>query len=525
MFTLDGQTYPLRDLADTLGLPRTGRPAPRAAARADRQPVAGRHVALAVDEIVNSRDAVVKTLGTHLRRVPGVWGATLLGDGTVVLILNPADLAGAADEPRSRMAADAPPAAENEPYNVLIVDDSLSMRHVLSVAVKQRRLERDAGARRPRGARARRIARRVRPISSCSTSRCRGWTASSSCRRSARRRASADLPIVMLTSRGGDKHRDKAKALGATDYMVKPFQEDTLVSNIDRLVQAVAAGRPEGRLMIRVAIADDSPFTCKLLASYLEEGGDCRVVGIAHDAQSTIELISARTSPDVLTLDLQMPGGDGLDLLRELADEPPVSVVVISGVTRLAAATTLRALELGAVDFVLKYTPGAPVSRASLRREIVAKVKAAAAAHPATARRRPRSAAARRAAAAPVARRPRVGRGPRDFGRRRDRDRRVDGRTERDRRAARPAARRLRRRRCVIVQHLPASFTAPFAAQLSRHTRCACAWPRPATASSRAWSLVAPGRVAPRRPARRPRLDLQTPAANATSIGRRSTSR
>ena len=60
-----------------------------------------RRVALAVDEILNSRDAVVKTLGTHLRRVHGVWGATLLGDGTVVLILNPADLAGAADEPRS----------------------------------------------------------------------------------------------------------------------------------------------------------------------------------------------------------------------------------------------------------------------------------------------------------------------------------------------------------------------------------------------------------------------------------------
>ena len=134
--------------------------------------------------------------------------------------------------------------------------------------------------------------------------------------------------------------------------------------------------------MINVAIADDSPFTCKLLASYVEDGGECKVVGLAHDAQSTIELIR-RETPDVLTLDLQMPGGDGLDLLRLLADEPPVSIVVISGVTRLAAATTLKALELGAVDFILKYSPDAPISRASLRREIIAKVKAAAAAHPA----------------------------------------------------------------------------------------------------------------------------------------------
>ena len=133
--------------------------------------------------------------------------------------------------------------------------------------------------------------------------------------------------------------------------------------------------------MIRVAIADDSPFTCRLLTSYVEEGGECSVVGVAHDARSTLELIRQET-PDVLTLDLQMPGGDGLDLLRQLSAEPAVSVVVISGVTRLAAATTLRALELGAVDFVLKYTPGAPVSRASLRREIVAKVKIAAATLP-----------------------------------------------------------------------------------------------------------------------------------------------
>ena len=82
--------------------------------------------------------------------------------------------------------------------------------------------------------------------------------------------------------------------------------------------------------MINVAIADDSPFTCKLLAAYVEDGGECRVVGMAHDAQSTLDLIR-RETPDVLTLDLQMPGADGLDLLRQLASEPPVSVVVISG--------------------------------------------------------------------------------------------------------------------------------------------------------------------------------------------------
>ncbi|HEX6161958.1 MAG TPA: chemotaxis protein CheW, partial [Vicinamibacterales bacterium] len=133
VFTLDGRTYPLIDLAAALGLPR-------AADAPAVQPVlianlSQRRIALAVDEIINSRDAVVKTLGTHLKRVPGIWGATLLGDGTVVLILNPADLAGAAEGP---VVVRKPAIThDREPYQVLIVDDSLSMRHVLSVAVKK----------------------------------------------------------------------------------------------------------------------------------------------------------------------------------------------------------------------------------------------------------------------------------------------------------------------------------------------------------------------------------------------------
>jgi two-component system chemotaxis response regulator CheB len=217
--------------------------------------------------------------------------------------------------------------------------------------------------------------------------------------------------------------------------------------------------------VISVAIADDSPFTCKLLASYVEEGGECRVVGLAHDAQSTIELIR-RETPDVLTLDLQMPGGDGLDLLRQLANEPPVSIVVISGVTRLAAATTLKALELGAVDFILKYTPDAPVSRASLRREIIAKVKAAAAAHPA------RRAAPAVAPAAVLPQAPRAV--PRSATPLDASGVVIIGASTGGPTAVGELMQQLTadfRLPCVIVQHLPASFTAPFTAQLKRHSR------------------------------------------------------
>jgi two-component system chemotaxis response regulator CheB len=222
--------------------------------------------------------------------------------------------------------------------------------------------------------------------------------------------------------------------------------------------------------VIRVAIADDSPFTCNLLASYIEEGGDCEVVGVAHDARSTVDLVK-RAVPDVLTLDLQMPGGDGLELLRTITEDVPISVVVISGITRLAAATTLHALELGAVDFVLKFTPGAPVSRASLKREILTKIKLAAAARPTTRRPASTPAAADTAARGGVAIksfRPPVA--ANNVGAV------IIGASTGGPKAISELLQQLPREfptPCVIVQHLPAMFTAPFAAQLSRHARIA----------------------------------------------------
>jgi chemosensory pili system protein ChpA (sensor histidine kinase/response regulator) len=233
---VSGQTYPLRDLASTLGLPRAAEsPAVMPALVVN---LGGRHVALLVDEIVQSRDAVVKTLGSHLRRVPGIWGATLLGDGTVILILNPVDLAGAADAAHpAPIVPRRPGVADKAPYDVLIVDDSLSMRHVLSNAVKK------AGW---NPLQARDGVEALALLTKATTPpdlvlldiempRMDGYEFLSTVRAQA---AFARLPIVMLTSRGGDKHRDKAMSLGASGYVVKPFQEEALLRDIDRLVRA-----------------------------------------------------------------------------------------------------------------------------------------------------------------------------------------------------------------------------------------------------------------------------------------------
>ncbi len=150
--------------------------------------------------------------------------------------------------------------------------------------------------------------------------------------------------------------------------------------------------------MIRVVIADDSAFTRRVLRSYLDEVPDIQVVAEAGDPEAAVRAVG-ETRPDVVTLDLRMKGGDGLETLRRILAVAPVSALVISGVTaHTSAAATLRALELGAFDVILKYTPGVATNPETLRREVVAKVRAAAAARVA------RAASGARLQAAPAAR-------------------------------------------------------------------------------------------------------------------------
>jgi two-component system chemotaxis response regulator CheB len=128
---------------------------------------------------------------------------------------------------------------------------------------------------------------------------------------------------------------------------------------------------------IRVVVADDSPFVCRLLKGHLESSPDVRVVGTALDGPRALEL-TRELRPDAVTLDLGMPGMSGLEVLDRLMRHHPVPVLVISGVSRQAADLALEALRRGAVDFIFKYTPGVDTDAEALRREIVAKVRTAA---------------------------------------------------------------------------------------------------------------------------------------------------
>jgi two-component system chemotaxis response regulator CheB len=146
---------------------------------------------------------------------------------------------------------------------------------------------------------------------------------------------------------------------------------------------------------IRVAIVDDSAFVRQVLTALLEADGSFEVVGTAADPYEARDLIKA-TNPDVLTLDVEMPRMDGLTFLGNLMRLRPVPTVMVSTLTEHGADATLRALELGAVDYVPKPTSTDPAAFHAVAADLVEKLKVAAGARirmlPAAA---PRPAAAR----------------------------------------------------------------------------------------------------------------------------------
>ncbi len=127
----------------------------------------------------------------------------------------------------------------------------------------------------------------------------------------------------------------------------------------------------------KVLIIDDSALIRQLLSELLSQDADLEVVGTAGDPYAAWEKIK-KLNPDVLTLDVEMPRMDGLTFLQKLMQAHPLPVVMVSSLTEKGCETTLRALELGAVDFVAK--PKIDVSKATveLADEILAKVKTAA---------------------------------------------------------------------------------------------------------------------------------------------------
>jgi two-component system chemotaxis response regulator CheB len=128
---------------------------------------------------------------------------------------------------------------------------------------------------------------------------------------------------------------------------------------------------------VRVLIIDDSAMMRSFLREVLSESDEIEVVGTAPDAQTARRKIKL-LDPDVLTLDIEMPGMDGLTFLEHLMRLRPMPVLMVSSLTQNGAAATLRALDLGAADFVAKPQLDMESAWPEFRSEVVRKVVGAA---------------------------------------------------------------------------------------------------------------------------------------------------
>ena len=128
---------------------------------------------------------------------------------------------------------------------------------------------------------------------------------------------------------------------------------------------------------IRVLNVDDSALMRQVLASLLAKDPEIEVIGSAPDPYIAREKIKA-LNPDVITLDVEMPRMDGITFLEKLMRGHPMPVVMVSSLTEAGCQTTLRALELGAVDFITKPKIDLREGMDEVAHDLISKVKAAA---------------------------------------------------------------------------------------------------------------------------------------------------
>ena len=127
---------------------------------------------------------------------------------------------------------------------------------------------------------------------------------------------------------------------------------------------------------IRVLIADDSAFMRKVMVSILEAEGSFEIVGEARDGRETVEK-AAKLKPHAITMDINMPHMDGLQATEVIMSTDPRPILIVSAESKDGADATLRALELGAIDFIAKPSSGVDLDMSSVREEMVRKLRIA----------------------------------------------------------------------------------------------------------------------------------------------------
>ncbi|KJS33639.1 MAG: hypothetical protein VR64_02625 [Desulfatitalea sp. BRH_c12] len=187
--------------------------------------------AVAIDRMSGQREVVIKNLGAHLRHVQGVAGATVMGDGKVVPILNLAELleGEAAKQPTSGYANRH---QIQKPLEIMVVDDSVSVRTVVARLMQRQGWHVQTAK---DGVEAIERLHTRQPdliVLDVEMPRMNGYEFMSSMRSQA---TFKNIPVIMLTSRAAQKHREKAKALGVKGFMTKPYVDEEFVALVKQL--------------------------------------------------------------------------------------------------------------------------------------------------------------------------------------------------------------------------------------------------------------------------------------------------
>ena len=233
-FQYGGYEYEVRHLGSIMGTNQ-----PQMVATSGRLPMllsrsGDQCFALQVENLLGSREVVVKSVGAQISTVPGVSGATILGDGRVVMILDVAPLLRGGASVMTQIEEMMRQPARSDGTTVMVVDDSITVRKVTTRLLERNDMNVmsakdgvDAVAK---------LQDRLPDILllDIEMPRMDGFELATHIRNEARLR---DIPIIMITSRTGDKHRQRAMEIGVNRYLGKPFQEADLLENITELLE------------------------------------------------------------------------------------------------------------------------------------------------------------------------------------------------------------------------------------------------------------------------------------------------
>ena len=221
---ISGEELPLLSMAERLGQRRTSQPGPRYAVLVRSKE---REFALQVDGVRGTEEVVIKSLGSPLDRIDGVIGAAMLGSGELVPIVDALTFTEKVEQKANRT----PPAAEPDVVAIMIVDDSPSVRHLTSKVVT------GAGWKPMTAKDGLDALEQLKSatslpaviLSDIEMPRMDGYEFAASLQRS---EEFAHIPVIMITSRSAEKHRDKALESGVSQYLTKPYEDRVLVDTI-----------------------------------------------------------------------------------------------------------------------------------------------------------------------------------------------------------------------------------------------------------------------------------------------------